>query len=115
MRPQKVIDPDEVRKLAAIGATVADIASQVGASPATVKRRFQKVIEEGRSSGKLRALGRVFQKGVLNGETRSLELYLINQYGWADRAGPQTIVNVQQNAAGSIHIPEQVKAHLMKC
>jgi hypothetical protein len=47
-RPKKKIDPEQVRKMAGIGLTVAEIAALNECSAVTVQRRFAKVIEEGR-------------------------------------------------------------------
>jgi hypothetical protein len=95
MPARKKIDPDEVRKLAMIGATIQTIADHFKCSRDTIERRFRAEIEEGRSHGRIRALGRVYQKGVVEGQMRALELYLINQCGWTLR--PETIVNVTEN------------------
>jgi hypothetical protein len=103
----KQIDRDEVRKLAAIGATLKMIGEHFGVSHDSIERHFRNELQEGRSSGQLRALGRVYQKGVVDGETRSLELFLINQCGWSGK--PQINVNVAQFNGLP---PQELRAHL---
>lgn len=46
-RPQKIVDPALVLKLARIGCTYDEIASIVGTSKDTLERRFKAVIHEG--------------------------------------------------------------------
>lgn len=51
--PAKIeIDPEQVRKLAAIGCTNIEIASVVGCSKDTIERRFAAEIADGRLQGK---------------------------------------------------------------
>jgi hypothetical protein len=111
-RPTQEIDPEMVRNLAMIGATIQTIAEYVGCSRDTIENRFRPEIEEGRSNGQVRALGKVFQ-AAMNGQMRALELYLINQCGWTLK--PETVVNVV--SASSVvdnRSPEQIKAHLVE-
>jgi hypothetical protein len=82
MSAKRQINPDEVRKLAMIGATIKEIAQYVGCGHATIERRFMKEVEAGRAEGNIAAKGRIYRKGVLNGEFASLQLFLVNQCGW---------------------------------
>ena len=68
MPAKKEIDPNEVRKLAMIGATLEEIARYLGCSHDTIERRFRKQVAEGRADGCVAAKGRVYKKGVINGE-----------------------------------------------
>ena len=61
----------------------------------------------------MQARAKIFQKGVVNGEFASLELYLINQCGCSRKPEVQVTTNVIQNT-GSSRSPEQVKAHLVE-
>jgi AraC-like DNA-binding protein len=48
-RPKKQIDPEEVRKLAAIQCSYAEMADILGCNESTLTRRFAQVIKVGRS------------------------------------------------------------------
>jgi AraC-like DNA-binding protein len=50
-RPRKVIDPEQVRKLAAIDCSYDEMAAIVGCNPSTLTRRFAQAIEKGRQEG----------------------------------------------------------------
>lgn len=50
-RPKKDIDAEQVRKLAAIDCSYAEIAAVVGCDPKTLTNRFSQVIKEGREQG----------------------------------------------------------------
>jgi hypothetical protein len=50
-RPRKEIDPEQVRKLAAINCSYAEIASIIGCNSSTLTRRYSQVIEKGRHEG----------------------------------------------------------------
>lgn len=52
-RPKIEIDEEQVKKLAAINCSLAEMAAVLGCSVDTLGRRFAEVIEEGRSSGKM--------------------------------------------------------------
>lgn len=75
---KKDIDPEQVRKLAAIGCTHEEIASVVGCSTDTLVRRFLDVIEEGRSQGKS-SLRRKQWEMAINGNVTML-VWLGKQY-----------------------------------
>jgi hypothetical protein len=111
-RRKREIDPNEVRKLAMIGATIKEIAQYVGYGHATIERRFMDAVEAGRAEGAIAAKGRVYKKGVINGEFTSLQLCLVNLCGWAIRPDISVVTNVVQNAAQQ-KSPEEIKAHLV--
>ena len=50
-RPKKDVDAEQVRKLAAIDCSLAEIASVVNCSVDTLERRFAEVIKRGREEG----------------------------------------------------------------
>jgi hypothetical protein len=76
MPAKKKIDPTDVRKLAMIGATLEEIARYLGCSHDTIERRFRKEVAAGKAEGAIAAKGRIYRKGVINGEFTSLALYL---------------------------------------
>lgn len=51
-RPKKIIDPEQVTKLASIHCTTAEIAAVLGCSSDTLERRFAAAIKKGRETGK---------------------------------------------------------------
>lgn len=51
-RPRKKIEPEQVKSLAAINCSYAEIAAVVGCNESTLTRRFAQVIKEGREVGK---------------------------------------------------------------
>jgi hypothetical protein len=50
-RPKKDIDPDQVKKLAAIDCSYSEMASVLNCDEKTLTNRFSQVIKEGRESG----------------------------------------------------------------
>lgn len=50
-RPRKKIDPEQVRKLAAIQCTTAEMAAVLNCSSDTLERRFAAILKEGRANG----------------------------------------------------------------
>lgn len=106
---KKELDPEEIKKLAALGGTIQEIADFVAASPATLKRRFQHVMQEGRASGIFRAKGVLFRR-AMDGSVSALQFYLANMAGWQLR--PLAVVNVAQNCLIPIQTPETQKALL---
>jgi len=50
-RPKKDIDPEQVRKLAAIDCSYAEIAAVLNCDPKTLTNRFSQVIKKGREEG----------------------------------------------------------------
>lgn len=53
-RPKLDIDPEQVRRLASIGAPTTDIAWVLGCSVDTIERRFKQEVDEGRANGRVR-------------------------------------------------------------
>jgi hypothetical protein len=113
MPAKKQIDPTDVRKLAMIGATLEEIARYLGCSHDTIERRFRDEVEAGRAEGAIAAKGRIYKKGVINGEFTSLALYLAHQCGWTMKPDVSVITNVVQNATPQ-RSPEEVKRHLVE-
>lgn len=50
-RPKKDIDPEQVRKLAAIDCSYAEMAAVLGCDPKTLTNRFSQAIQKGRQEG----------------------------------------------------------------
>lgn len=89
---KKQIDPEQVRKLAAIGCTHEEIASIVKCSVDTLTRRFLDDIEEGRNQGKS-SLRRKQWEMAINGNVTML-VWLGKQYlGQTDK---QAITDVTE-------------------
>jgi len=109
------IDRDMIRKLAMIGCSHVEIAAKVGCARQTLEQRFRAEIEEGQSDGRTRAKAKIFQKGIVNGEFASLELYLINQCGWSRKPEVSVVTNVMQNNGRfDPRNPQEVKAQLLE-
>lgn len=70
-RPQKPIDPEQVKKLAAIDCSYAEIAAIVGCDPSTLTRRFAQAIREGRDQGNA-SLKRKQYERAMGGSDRML-------------------------------------------
>ena len=51
-RPKLKIDPEQVKKLAAIQCSYAEMAAVLGCDPSTLTRRFSQAIKDGREQGK---------------------------------------------------------------
>ena len=51
-RPRKVLDTEQIEKLAAINCSFSEIAAVTGVNVSTITRRFAHVIEKGREIGK---------------------------------------------------------------
>lgn len=52
-RPKKPIDPDQLKKLAALDCSLEEMASFFNVDQRTLTRRFAQVIRDGRNSGKI--------------------------------------------------------------
>jgi hypothetical protein len=111
-RPRKALDAEEIRKLSAFGCTGEEIANFVGCGRRTLVRRFQADIEAGRAAGAVRAKAVLFRK-AMDGEMTALSLYLLNHCHWITRGGPETLIQVTQNAAAVVPpTPEALRQHL---
>jgi hypothetical protein len=70
-RPKKDIDIEQVRKLAAIQCSYAEMASVLGCNESTLTRRFAQVIKEGRDQGRM-SLKRKQYEVAMGGNTSML-------------------------------------------
>lgn len=90
-RPRKSIDADQVKRLAMINCSYAEIAAVVGCNESTLTRRFAQVIKEGREQGKSslkRMMWEACQKGNI-----SMMIFLSKQMlGYADKTVTQAHV-----------------------
>jgi len=77
-RPKKPIDAEQVRKLARLSASHAEIGAVLGCSADTLERRFAAAIKEGRESGKM-SLRRKQFKLAMEGNVTML-IWLGKQY-----------------------------------
>lgn len=71
MAKKKIHDKELIKNLAAIMCTLEEISSVTGQTVNTLKTKFGKAIEEGRSEGK-RSLRRAQFEKALGGDTRML-------------------------------------------
>jgi AraC-like DNA-binding protein len=91
-RPRLTIDPQHVLALARIHCTYDEIASVVGCSTDTLKRRFADLIEKGREEGKA-SLRRMQFKRALEGNTTML-IWLGKQHlGQSDQQRIEAVGN----------------------
>jgi hypothetical protein len=88
-RPKILIDEAKVEELAEIGATNDEIAHFVGCSVATLKERFQPILDKGRSGGKTRL--RMLQWQSAKSGNVVMQIWLGKQYlGQSDKAETRT-------------------------
>lgn len=84
-RPKLKIDPEQVRKLAAIQCSLEEMASILGCSHDTLERRFASVIKDGRNNGKM-SLKRKQYEVAMTGNVGML-IWLGKQYlGQSDKS-----------------------------
>ena len=74
----KTIDRDLVYKLACIQCSDQEIAEVVGTSAANLRKRFNSLLEKGKSEGK-KSLRRAMWEKAMNGDTR-VQIFLSKQY-----------------------------------
>lgn len=70
-RPPLDIDPEQVKRLAEVHATMEEIAHVMGCSVDTLERRFKDVIDAARSTGKVSLRRKQFELAMA-GDVRSL-------------------------------------------
>jgi hypothetical protein len=85
-RPKKVIDMQEVEKLASEGCTVDEIAAYFHVNKSTLYRRkkFKETYERGLEKCKLSVRRALYKKGVINGDTKALIFLAKNLLGMTD-------------------------------
>lgn len=83
-RPPLNIDPEQVKKLAAIQCTMVEIAHVVNCSVDTLERHFADIIKEGRSFGVMSQKRKMFEK-VLEGDNTMIIWFGKNYCGQSDR------------------------------
>ena len=105
----KQFDIYKLQALAMIGVPVNRMAVLLGISADTLDRRYRSEIEAARGEGERQLLQTAF-KFALEGNTRIMELCLINRCQWTNR--PEVMVNVTQNTLALPNITEQTKEKL---
>lgn len=93
-RPRKAIDQDQVRRLAMINCSYAEIAAVVGCNESTLTRRFAHVIKEGHEQGKS-SLKRMMWEACQKGNV-SMMIFLSKQMlGYSDKVEQKvdTLIN----------------------
>jgi hypothetical protein len=104
-RPRKVIDPEMVEKLAAMGLSAELIAGILDVDHRTIERRFAPILKKGRQKRDGRLMVRLFQEATATPcNTAALIFCAKNFLGMTDQ--PQVVVNLQQNAVTALGIPE---------
>jgi IS30 family transposase len=85
-RPKKVIDMQEVEKLASEGCTVTEIAAYFSVHQSTLYRRkkFKEYYDRGLEKCKLSVRRALYKKGVVNGDTKALIFLAKNMLGMSD-------------------------------
>lgn len=83
-RPRKKIDPEQVRKLAMINCSYAEIAAVVGCNESTLTRRFAQSIKEGREQGKS-SLKRMMWEACQKGNTTMMIWLSKQMLGYTDK------------------------------
>jgi hypothetical protein len=78
LKKYKTHDKDMIKKLAAMMCTYNEIADLLGMSVEGIKKRYKRIIEEGRAEGK-KALRRVQYEKALAGDTKMM-IWLGKQY-----------------------------------
>ena len=74
----KKVDTELIYRLACLQATYQEIAETVGISVKALKKKYQKLIDKGKESGK-KSLRRAQFEKALNGDTR-MQIWLGKQY-----------------------------------
>jgi hypothetical protein len=74
----KTVDRDLVYKLACIQCSDTEIAEVLGIKPEALRRRFGKILEQGKQKGR-ESLRRAMYEKAMNGDSR-LQIFLSKQY-----------------------------------
>jgi uncharacterized membrane protein YvbJ len=84
-RPRKRINPEQVRSLAMINCSYAEIAAVIGCNESTLTRRFAQLIAEGREQGRS-SLKRQMYKKAIDDENVQMQIWLSkNMVGYSDK------------------------------
>lgn len=110
-RPKVSLDPEEVKKLATIGGTYAEMAAYLKVSVSTLKK-YSSVIDEGRELGKL-SLRRKARMLALEGNVPML-LHLSKHVLGEKDAPAQTNIAVMGGQGATIHLSPETAATLTK-
>jgi hypothetical protein len=102
-RPQKVIDPEMVEKLAGAGCTAEQIGAILDCNERTIQRRFAALLKRGKERRNGRLQVELFRR-AMNGSDAIAIFLAKNWLGMTDH--PEIVVNVQQNAVMG-GIPEE--------
>tara|TARA_B100000212_G_C27324377_1_gene511700 strand:- start:438 stop:755 length:318 start_codon:yes stop_codon:yes gene_type:complete len=74
----KTIDRELIYRLACIQCSDQEIAEVVGTTVATLRKRFQKILDKGKQEGR-KSLRRAMYEKAMNGDSR-LQIFLSKQY-----------------------------------
>jgi len=107
-RPKLPIDEEQVKKLAMIQCTNAEMAAVLKCSPDTLERRFAAIIKEGREIGRS-SLKREMYKRAMQGNTTMLVWLSKNQLGYSDRAEINSNVDVSISVTKTLTVDELIQ------
>lgn len=110
-RPQKKIDPDQVRRLAMINCSYAEMAAVLGCNESTLTRRFAQVINEGREQGRS-SLKRMMWEACQKGNTVMMIWLSKNMLGYSDKM--ETTASVHTTVDVSIEERKKVISKLVQ-
>lgn len=83
-RPVKKIDPEQVRKLAAINCSVAEIGAVLNCSADTLQRRFAAALKDGRLTGNM-SLKRKMWETAMQGNVTMMIWLSKQMLGYTDK------------------------------
>ena len=108
-RPKLDIDPEQVRKLAAIDCSYEEMASILNCDPKTLSNRFSQAIKEGRDHGKM-SLKRKQYEVAMGGNTTMLIWLGKQRLGQTDK---QAIVQANMTSdAMPVELQDKIKEAL---
>jgi len=88
-RPKKLIDPEQVKKLAAINCNFDEIAAVMSCSVDTLQRRFAALIKEGRDQGRM-SLKRKMWETAMNGNVTMMIWLSKQMLGYTEKIEEKT-------------------------
>jgi hypothetical protein len=94
-RPKKPIDPEQIRRLAMINCSYAEIAAVVGCDQSLLTKRFSQVLKDGREQGRS-SLKRMMWEAAQKGNI-SMMIFLSKQMlGYSDKLTQQVTSDGEQ-------------------
>ena len=111
-RPKKLIDPQKVEALAAIGCPTDEIAAELDCGINTIERRFGVLVKKGHKKCQKRVRSILFKQAG-DGNTAAAIFLAKAICGWKEH--PDTVINVSATATGGhITISDEQKKELSR-